>query len=132
MIDIRVQAGDFDPGRQLARLGELKKTAVTGFTGLLEADEDVEQIWVDHHAGLARSELQAIAEEAGARWALAGIILIHRHGRIAPCGRALFVGVAASDPDQALAACTWLVGQVRMRAPFWRKDVLADGTGRWR
>jgi molybdopterin synthase catalytic subunit len=132
MIDIRVQAGDFDPGRQLARLGELKKTAVTGFTGHIETDEDVEHVWIDHHAGLARSELQAIAEEAEARWSLAAIILIHRHGRIAPGERALFVGVAAPDVDQALAACAWLVAQIRTRAPFWRKDVLADGTGRWR
>jgi len=132
MIDVRVQSADFDPGGQLARLGELKKTAVAGFVGRLEAGEDVTKILVDHHAGLARPELQRIAREAGERWPLAGIILIHRHGRIEPCGRVLLVGVAASDVDQAGAACAWLVAQVRARAPFWRKDLLADGTGRWR
>jgi molybdopterin synthase catalytic subunit len=131
MIDIRVQSADFDPGRQLARLGELRKAALASFVGRIEAGEEVAEIRVDHHAGMARPELQRIADEAGALWSLAGIILIHRHGRLAPCDLALFVGVAASDADQAAAACAWLVAQIRARAPFWRKDLLADGTVRW-
>jgi molybdopterin synthase catalytic subunit len=132
MIDVRVQAADFDPGRQLARLGELKKAGVAGFVGRLEAAEDVVAIRVDHHPVMARTELQRIAAEAEARWPLAGIILIHRHGRIQPCGRALFAGTAASDVEAANQACAWLLAQVRTRAPFWRKDLLADGMGRWR
>ena len=132
MIDVRVQAGDFDPGRQLARLGELKKAAVASFVGRLETDSDVRELRIDHHAVLARAELQRIADEAGHLWPLAGIILIHRHGRIAPGGRAFFAGAAAGDADAAGEACAWIVAQIRARAPFWRKEILADGTERWR
>jgi molybdopterin synthase catalytic subunit len=132
MIDVRVQAADFDPGRQLARLGELKKAGVSGFVGRLEAPDDVVAIRVDHHPVMARSELLRIAEEADLRWPLAGIIVIHRHGRLQPSGRALFAGTSASDVEAASAACFWLVAQIRARAPFWRKDLLADGSGRWR
>ena len=131
MIDVRVQAGDFDPGRQLARLGELRKAAVASLVGRLEAGDEVREIRIDHHAVLAKAELARIAEEASARWPLAGIILIHRHGRIAPAGRVLFAGAAASDPETANQACAWMLAQIRARAPFWRKDVLADGTERW-
>ena len=131
MIDVRVQSGDFDPGRQLARLGELKKAAVASFVGRLETDNEVRELRIDHHAVLAKAELQRIADEAGQRWPLAGIILIHRHGRIAPGGRALFAGAAAADADAAGEACAWLVAQIRARAPFWRKEILADGTERW-
>ena len=132
MIDARVQAGEFDPGRQLARLGELKTAAVAAFVGRVEAAEDVVGIFVDHHAVLARRQLARIAGEAEARWPLAGIVLIHRHGRLEPGARVLFAGVAASDVAAAEAACAWLVAQTRARAPFWRKDLLADGGGRWR
>lgn len=131
VIDVRVQAADFDPGRQLARLGELKKAAAAAFVGRLEAPDDVTGIRVDHHPVLARAELARIAGEAQVRWPLAGIILIHRHGRIEPCGRVLFVGAAASDVDAAGRACTWLVEAILNSAPFWRKDLLADGGGRW-
>ena len=131
MIDVRVQAGDFDPGRQLARLGELKKAAVASFVGRLETDSDVRELRIDHHAALARAELQRIADEAGLLWPLAGIILIHRHGKIMPGGRAFFAGAAAGDAEVASEACTWLVAQIRARAPFWRKEILADGSERW-
>lgn len=130
-VDARVQAGDFDPGRQLARLGELRKAAVASFVGRVEAGDEVEEIWIDHHAALARPELLAIGEEALARWPLAGAILIHRHGRLRPCDRVLFAAAGASSVEAAEQACAWLVAQARARAPFWRKDILVDGTHRW-
>lgn len=131
VVDARVQSGDFDPGRQLARLGELRKAALASFVGRVEAGGEVESIWIDHHAGLARAELLRIGEEALGRWPLAGAILIHRHGRLNPSDRVLFAAAAASSVDSAEQACAWIVAQMRERAPFWRKDVLADGTGRW-
>ena len=131
VIDVRVQSADFDPGRQLARLGEPRKAALASFVGRVEAGAEVAEIRIDHHAGLARPELLRIGEQALARWPLAGVILIHRQGRLQPGDRVLFAAVAASDVDAAQQACAWLVAQVRARAPFWRKDVLADGGERW-
>jgi molybdopterin synthase catalytic subunit len=131
VVDARVQAGDFEPGRQLARLGELRKAAVASFIGRAEAGDEVEEIWIDHHAGLARTELLAIGEEALARWRLDGVILIHRQGRLDPGDRVMFVAAAAASVDGVEQACAWLVEQVRARAPFWRKDLLSDGTHRW-
>lgn len=132
MIDVRVQAADFEPGRQLARLGDLRKAALASFIGRVEAGDEVAEILIDHHASLARAELARIAGEGDARWSLAGIVLIHRHGRLAPGDRALFAAVAASDPTAAQEACAWLVAEMRRCAPFWRKEVLADGSARWR
>lgn len=132
MIDVRVQAGDFDPGRQLARLGELKKRALASFTGRLEVGDDVTGILIDHYAPLARAELTRFAGEAAKRWPLAGVILIHRHGRLQPCDRLIFAGVASSEIAAAEQACAFLVGKMRSEAPFWRKDLRADGSGSWR
>lgn len=130
-VDARVQSADFDPGRQLARLGELKKLAAASFVGRLEAGDEVEEIWIDHIAALARPELVAIGEEALARWPLSGAILVHRHGRLRPCDRVLLVAVTASAIGAATAACEWMVAEIGRRAPFWRKDILVDGTARW-
>lgn len=132
MIDVRVQAADFDPGRQLARLGELKHAAIASYTGLVDADDEVEAVHVDHYPALARSELARLAEEAEARWPLGAAILIHRHGRFAPGDRLAFAAAAAADPEAALAACAFLAEGLRTRAPFWRKELLAGGSSRWR
>ena len=130
-VDARVQSADFDPGRQLARLGELRKSAVASFVGRVETGPEVEEVWIDHHAGLARAELLAIGEEASNRWPLAGAILIHRQGRLDPGDRVLFAAAAASSVEAAERACRWMVAQIRTRAPFWRKDKLVDGSARW-
>ncbi|MDT9598417.1 molybdenum cofactor biosynthesis protein MoaE [Sphingosinicella rhizophila] len=131
MIDIRIQAGDFDPGRQLGRLEELGRAAVSGFVAMVEAAEDVTEILVEHHPVLAKNALRRIAEETERNWPLAGIILIHRHGRLRRGERLAFAAVAASDPRHALDGCCFLVDALRSRALFWRKELAADGSGRW-
>ena len=131
MIDVRIQSADFEAGAQIERLAELRPAGLAAFVARLDGREDVDEIWIDHHAVLARAELGRIAEEAGTKWPLAGIILVHRHGRIDPGGQALFVGTAASAPVAAQQACAWAVAQIRAHAPFWRKDVLSDGGVRW-
>lgn len=132
MIDVRIQGGDFDPGKQLQRLSELGLASVASFVGLIEAGEDVKRVTVEHYAIAAKNELTRIAEEAERRWDLGGVILIHRHGSLKPGDRALFAAAACSYPERALEACGFLTGAMRSRAPFWRKDLFADGTSRWR
>jgi molybdopterin synthase catalytic subunit len=132
MIDVRIQSGAFDPGKQVKRLSELGKSGVASFVALLETDEDVAEILVDHYPALAKSVLTNIVEEAAARYRLAGTIIVHRHGPIQPGDAALFVGVAAPDREAALEACASIAKEVRKRAPFWRREKLADGTSRWR
>ncbi|MFN3944520.1 MAG: molybdenum cofactor biosynthesis protein MoaE [Allosphingosinicella sp.] len=131
MIDVRVQSADFDPGRQIARLGDLKMGAVASFTALLDVADDVEEILVDHYPALAKVELGRIAADAEARWPLGAIILIHRHGRLAPCDRLAFVGVAAADRRAAFDALAFLADALATRPPFWRKELTAGGGGRW-
>lgn len=131
MIDVRVQGADFDPGRQIDRLGELGFIGVVGLTMHI-GGEGLSEALVEHYAAMSRDQLTRIGEEAAERWELGGVILIHRFGRLNPGDRLLFAGAAAADPRGALEACGWLVDAVRKRAPFWRKDMFADGTSRWR
>jgi molybdopterin synthase catalytic subunit len=125
VIDVRVQAADFDPGRQLGRLEQLGTAAVASFTAIADCGE--EGMAVEHYPALARNELARIAGEAEARWPLAGLILIHRHGRIAAGDRLAFAAVAAPERAAALEACAFLVEALATRAPFWRKAADAEG-----
>lgn len=131
MIDVRVQAADFDPGAQLQRLSELGAAAVSSFIGIVEAGSNVTGVTIEHYAAAAKNELSRIAAEAEARWELGGVILIHRHGSLAAGDRILFAAAASSDPAISREACSFLIEALRTRAPFWRKDLFADGTCRW-
>lgn len=131
MIDVRVQSTSFDPGAQLARLEEVAAGAVV--TGLIQAEctEGASGILIEHYAAMAKAELTRIAEEAAELWPVSGMILIHRHGRFKPGDPILFAGVAASDRKAAAAALDHVLDGARVRAPFWRKALLADGSERW-
>jgi molybdopterin synthase catalytic subunit/molybdopterin converting factor small subunit len=131
MIDIRVQSADFDPGKQLARLGEINAAAVASLVVHAAGTADASAIVVEHYAAMTKLELTRIAEEARARWELAGIILIHRHGRLSPAERLLFVGAGASRRTAAVEACAYMSEQVAARAPFWRREIFAGGGNRW-
>jgi molybdopterin synthase catalytic subunit len=131
MIDIRTQSGSFEAGRQLERLAELTPAAVANLVVHAAAGPGVSAIVLDHYAGMAKLELTRIADEAMARWALKGIILIHRHGRLELGEPLLFVGAAADEPARATEACAFLAEAVSRRAPFWRREILAAGGSRW-
>lgn len=132
MIDVRIQAADFDPARQIERLREFGHAYLATELTLVEPADSVEAVVIEHYPALAKTEFARIAEEAQQRWPFGAVILIHRHGCLAPVDRLLFAGVASPIRQAAREACAFLINQTRLRAPFWRKDVLEGGETRWR
>jgi molybdopterin synthase catalytic subunit len=131
MIDVRVQSLPIDTMRQIERLEALGLAALATLTAAGGAGEEVEEIFIDHHPGLAREEMRRIAGEACARWPLGGLILVHRHGSLSALDPIAFAGVAAEAREAASAACAFLVEALATRAPFWRQHRLADGSAYW-
>lgn len=130
MIDIRIQAADFDPGKQVERLANAHPAAVASLTTFVVTADDVSEILVDHYPAMAKEELARIAGEAAERWPLVAIVLVHRHGRLARGDRLAFVAAAAADRVTAAEACGYLTRELSRRAPFWRRDVAEEEEGR--
>lgn len=131
MIDVRVQAEKFDPGAELARLEALGGGGAASFTGIVRGDDDLVELLLEHHPGMTGAMMHEIAEVAIARWPLLGIVLVHRHGRLVPGDRIVFVGTASRHRAAALEACAFLIDWLKTHAPFWKRETLAGGTTRW-
>lgn len=131
MIDIRVQPEDFDPGAELARLEALGGGAVACFTGLVRGDGGLIAMTLEHYPAMTEQALQAIATQAAERWPLAGLAVIHRHGRLTPGDRIVFVATASSHRAAALESCAFLIDWLKTDAPFWKREEWADGSARW-
>jgi len=129
--EIRVQAEAFDPGAELARLEALGGGAVASFTGLVRGDGGLTEMLLEHHPVMTPRALAEIAAEAGRRWPLIGITLIHRFGVLRPGDRIVFVGTASSHRAASLEACAFLIDWLKTRAPFWKQERFADGAARW-
>ncbi len=131
MIEVRVQAGDFDPGVELDRFGSLGAGGIASFTGLVRADGDLVAMTLEHYPAMTERSLRNIADQAAERWPLSGIVVIHRHGRLVPGDRIVFVATASSHRAAALESCAFLIDWLKTDAPFWKREEWADGRHRW-
>ncbi len=130
MRDIRVQTADFDPATELARLEALDVGAVASFTGLVRGDDGVAALTLEHYPGMTEKVLRALGDEAASRWALAGVSLIHRVGRLGRGARIVFVGTASAHRADALESCAFLIDRLKTDAPFWKSEEVG-GAPRW-
>ena len=79
---------------------------------------------------LALRELQAIAEEAAARFG-ARLALAHRTGRVSVGEASVAVAVSAPGRPDAFAACRYAIDELKARAPIWKQTEYADGETTW-
>lgn len=131
MIEVRVQAEPFDPGAELARLETLAPGAIASFTGLVRGDGGLVAMELEHYPAMTRAALDRVVAEAMARWPLTGAIVVHRHGRLVPGDRIVFVATSSSHRAAALDGCTFLIDWLKTKAPFWKREQFGDGSARW-
>jgi molybdopterin synthase catalytic subunit len=128
---VSVQEADFDVASELARLEALGGGGVASFTGVVRGGEGLEALRLEAYPGMTLKALEEIAAEAQARWPLAGLALIHRHGTIPVGERIVLVATASRHRAAALEACAFLIDWTKTRAPFWKQEIFADGGARW-
>jgi len=135
MASIRLQREDFDAAAEAAALvrGRTDIGAVVTFTGICrgsEAGDPIAALTLEHFPEMAETEIRRHVEEAQKRWALLGVTVIHRHGRITPGENIVLVVTASSHRADAFAAAEFLMDYLKTRAPFW-KQVEAAGSKNW-
>ena len=97
--------------------------AVVTFQGIVRGSEGSEQIaGIDYEAfePMARKQFEHIFTEAGTRWPIEAIRLVHRIGYVPVNQPSLWVEVTASHRGEAFAACQYLIDQMKTRVPIWK------------
>jgi molybdopterin synthase catalytic subunit len=132
---ICIQPEDFDVAVELAALtaGRRDAGAAVSFVGLCRDEAArLTGLELEHYPGMAEAEVERVASEAASRWPLLGLTVIHRYGLIRPGEQIVLVATASEHRDAAFAAASFLMDYLKTRAPFWKREHLADGTlGPW-
>jgi molybdopterin synthase catalytic subunit len=134
-MSVRVQTEDFDAGQELAELrhGDRAVGAVAAFIGTVRdvnADAAVASMTLEHYPGMTEKALQAIVDDAKARWDITDALVIHRVGALKPADQIVLVGVTSAHRGEAFAACEFIIDYLKTRAPFWKKEETSAGA-RW-
>src|SRR5919108_2107009 len=129
---VRLQREPFDTAAETAALtrGRTDIGAVVAFTGICggaEGGAPITALTLEHYPGMAEAEIARHVEEAQRRWALLGVTVIHRYGRILPGENIVLVVTASSHREAAFDAAAFLMDYLKTRAPFWKQVEVAGG-----
>jgi molybdopterin synthase catalytic subunit len=132
-MTVRLTTAPFDPGALLAAFsaGRDETGAIVTFTGIARASGgEVERLELEAYPGFTDAEIERIANAAKARFSLHDVLIVHRHGEIAPGEAIVFVAAAAAHRRAAFQAADLLMDYLKSRAPFWKKEH-GPGGARW-
>jgi len=135
MSQVRVQEADFDISAEVAalRAQNPKVGAVACFVGTvrdLNEGSTVEALELEHYPGMTEKALEAIAEDAKARWPGSDVLIVHRVGKLLPLDQIVLVVTTAMHRAQAFESCAFVMDYLKTQAPFWKKETTDQGE-RW-
>lgn len=131
MLDVRLAATGLDPAAELAAFANAHGGAggIVSFLGQVRAEERVEALELRHFAPLTLPGMQALAQQVLARWSLAGLLIVHRIGVLAPGEAIVFVAAAARHRRDAFAATDFTMDHLKSESWFWKRE---QSHGQWR
>jgi len=134
-MTVRVQKEDFDMAAELTtmRLSEKSVGAVVSFVGQVRDMNDgdlINTLTLEHYPGMTEKTLQAIENEAKARWSIINSLIVHRVGTLKPQDQVVLVVVSSAHRRDAFSACEFIMDFLKTQAPFWKKEATSKGE-RW-
>ena len=127
---LSVQAEAFDLGAEANAFAASVPGAgaVVTFTGLVRDNAGrLSAMEIEHYPGMTEKAIGAIMDQAMSRWSLVDALVIHRHGLLRSGEPIMMVATAAPHRADAFAAAEFLMDYLKTRAPFWKKEIGADG-----
>ena len=132
-VRISVQEAAFDCGNEIAGLQIPGVGGVSVFVGVvrdINEDAAVSGLFLEHYPGMTEKQIGKIISEAGSRWDIKAVTVIHRVGQLEPSDEIVFVGAASAHRGEAFDACEFIIDYLKTRATFWKRESVADGD-RW-
>ncbi len=136
MARVRVQQAGFDTAAEIAALtaGRTDVGGVGLFLGVVRGTakgRPIAAMTLEHYPAMTERALERIIATAEARWPLSGCTVIHRVGRLLPGEPIVLVATCSAHRAAALEACAFLIDWLKTKAPFWKHEEFADGSGAW-
>jgi molybdopterin synthase catalytic subunit len=129
---VSIQTADFDAGQEQARLraGDGRVGAVCTFLGTVRdrnGGDAVSSMELEHYPGMTEQAIEAMIDQAIARFDIFAARVVHRVGLLQPTEQIVWVGVSSAHRGQSFQACEFLMDYLKTQAPFWKKEQTPQG-----
>jgi MoaE-MoaD fusion protein len=123
--------------REPIRVGELvaelkfpEDGAVTVFEGIARNHSKGRRtLYLEYEAyeGMAVAKMRELAGQMRSQFAVDGVALVHRLGRLEIGETSVFIGVSSAHRGAAFDACRFGIDTLKRTVPIWKKEYFEDG-----
>ena len=131
-FSITTEAIDIESVRE--QMGDEECGAYVQFEGWirnLNEGRGVNRLEYEVYEPLANSEGQKVIDEAIEKFGLTQAVCIHRAGLLELGDCAVIAAVTSPHRDEAFKGCRYIIDEVKVRLPIWKKEHYADGESGW-
>ena len=118
---------------QTAQLQSGHYGATASFVGTMRdfnIDDKVSHMTLEHYPAMTQHFLNKLCCQCLKEYDLDDCLIIHRFGDIRPGEPIVLTTAWSTHRAQAFDACRYLMEELKMHAPFWKKEITGDGE-RW-
>lgn len=118
------------PDTILAQIKRPEDGAVATFDGIVrDNSRGRKTLYLDYsgYEPMARRQMEQLATEALARFAVRDVRIVHRLGRLQIGETSVYIAVASAHRAAAFDACRWLIDTLKTTVPIWKKEYFEDG-----
>jgi len=120
-----------DVGAVAAAVADRAAGATVTFVGTTRDHHEgrqVTQLEYEAYPEMALAEMRKIGEQAGRRWPITKLAIVHRIG-VVPIGEAsVVIAVSAAHRAAAFEACRFAIDRLKEVVPIWKKEHFEGGT----
>ncbi len=120
-----------DPAPLVAAVRRDESGAIALFYGVVRNENlgrVVQYLEYDAYPAMAIKKMREVADEVRAKYAITGIGVLHRTGRLEIGETSLLVAVSSGHRAEAFDACHFAVDRIKQIVPVWKKEVWEDGS----
>jgi len=129
-IIVRVEPEKLEPETLRCLLDIDNCGSVVSFVGLTRGKDNgvlVKRLEFDSWEEKLSQVLQKISESSIDRFNIHSVVIAHRVGVVKPSEPIVCIHVGSKHRDSGFEACSWLISELKLQAPLWKKEVRSDG-----
>ena len=85
----------------------------------------------DAYDEMAQGTLEEILTEAEERYEVGHLAVVHRVGELGVGDVSVAIAVSSAHRAEAYEASRYVIEEIKVRLPIWKKERFEDGTSEW-
>ena len=102
-----------------------------GTTRQFTGDKETIQLEYECYETMAVEKIQQLVDIAESKWNIEQCSVVHRIGVVELGEASIAVAVSTGHRKESFEAAAWMVDELKIQVPIWKKEFWADGKTEW-